>query len=56
MAETDFKVYRLDGQVHLVMTDDSDDAEIITLDPTNAWVLGNALVEKALQQEDDPSD
>lgn len=53
MAETEFEIVRRDGNVHMLMFDDTDDLEVVTMTPTDAWVLGNALVEKAQQEEDD---
>lgn len=53
MAETEFEVIRRDGQVHIMMFDEDDDLEVVSLDLESAEILGTAILVKAYQHEED---
>lgn len=53
LDDVEFQVYRIDGAVHLTAAND-EGGDYFTLSPTDAWLLGNALVKKSMQKEDDP--
>lgn len=53
MDDVEFQVYRIDGAVHLAAVN-TVDAEYFTLSPTDAFLLGDALVKKSMQGADDP--
>lgn len=52
MAEVEFEVVVRDGEVAVMLFDDEDDIEVITLGTEAAWALAGAIADAATEIEE----